>query len=71
MTSYTIIVSGVMRTVHTVNGSVTNTTLTVPSCGASAVTVSAVNDVDSSDKSEPKIFSKIILIGHTYLLSFF
>ncbi|XP_019854370.1 PREDICTED: uncharacterized protein LOC109583454 [Amphimedon queenslandica] len=56
VTSHTIIVSGVIRTVYTVDGSVSNSTLTVPSCGASAVTVSAVNDVDSSDRSDSEIF---------------
>ena len=47
----------------------TNSTLIVPSCGASAVTVSAVNDVDTSDRSDSMIFGKSILIEHSYLLS--
>ena len=53
-------VSGVIRTVHTVNASITSSTFSVPSCGPSLVAVSAVNDVDSSDRSNHSFFCKII-----------
>lgn len=51
-------VSGVERIEETVDASITNITLTVPSCGVSAVTISAINSVGRSDKSDPKVFSK-------------
>ena len=37
----------------------TNMTLTVPSCGVSAVTVSASNEAGTSDRSDPSVFSKL------------
>ena len=60
VTNYSIIVSSVMRTVHTVNSSMTSSTFTVPSCGASLVAVSAMNDAGTSDRSNHSIFCKII-----------
>lgn len=56
MTTFVIIVSGVLQFEKMVSGSQTNSTFTVPSCGASAVTVSAVNSAGSSDRSNPEIF---------------
>lgn len=41
-----------------VGGSLTNTTLTVPTCGVSAITVSAINSVGRSDRSDPEVFSR-------------
>ena len=37
----------------------TNMTLTVPSCGVSAVTVSARNEAGTSDRSDPIVFSEL------------
>ena len=60
ITRYTIIISGVLRSEESFNGSQTNATFTVPSCGASAVTVSAVNSAGTSVRSDPEIFSESV-----------
>ena len=60
ITRYSIIISGVLRSEESFNGSQTNATFIVPSCGASAVTVSAVNSAGTSVRSDPEIFSESI-----------
>ena len=62
ITRYKIIISGVLRSEESFNGSQTNATFTVPSCGASAVTVSAVNSAGTSVRSDPEIFSESVCV---------
>lgn len=47
----------------------TNSTITVPACGTSAVTVSATSSAGTSDRSDPLVFSKCIIIIYLYVLS--
>jgi hypothetical protein len=51
------VVSGVQRYEFFVNPPLTNTVLSVPACGTSAVTISSINSVGRSDRSDPLIFS--------------
>jgi hypothetical protein len=57
ITNYSIVVSGVQRYEFFVNPPLTNTVLSVPACGTSAVTISSINSVGRSDRSDPLIFS--------------